>query len=101
MGVILDMNSEASADGQSERRRVPRMRTARQIVAEVKALDPESAVSEYCIRQIIKAGAVPVVWAGGKALVNLDSILDLFRSGMEQPQEEEPVGHGIRRIRVL
>lgn len=92
---------DESAMEQSPVKRIPRMRTARKIVGEIKKLDPDSDVTEYCVRQIIKSGAVPVIWAGGKALVNLDAILELFGAGMEQPSEpEEPVVGGIRRVSV-
>lgn len=82
---------------------IPRMRTAAKIVAEIRALDPESEVTEYYIRQLVKTGAVPVVWAGNKALINLDNVLDLMRIGTDRPAEEEPApctAGGIRRISV-
>lgn len=60
---------------------IPRMRTAPKIVAEIKALDPGSEVTEHYIRQLVKAGTVPVVWAGSKALINLDDVLTLLRLG--------------------
>lgn len=79
--------------------RIPRMRTAARIVEELKALDPETEVTEFFIRQLAKEGTVPVVWAGRKALINLNDILDLMRLGTARPTEEAPpaVG-GIRRI---
>ena len=82
-------------------KRVPRMRTAANVVAEIKALDPKSNVSEYCVRQLIKQGALPVVWAGNKALINLDDVFELLRIGTKQVPESTPeaVG-GIRRINV-
>ena len=55
---------------------IPRMRTAAKIVAELRAMDPGCEVTEYYIRQLIREGAVPVVWAGHKALVNLDDVID-------------------------
>lgn len=58
-----------------EQNMIPRMRTAPKIVAEIKALDPETEVTEYYVRQLVKAGAVPVVWAGNKALINLNDVL--------------------------
>ena len=80
---------------------IPRMRTAAKVVAEIKALDPDSDVTEYCIRQMIKDGAVPVVWAGNKALINLDDVLGLLRVGMRPAPAPEPVAvGGIRRINV-
>ena len=79
--------------------RIPRMRTAAKIVAEIKALDPDTEGTEFHIRKLAKSGAVPVVWAGRKALINLDDVLDLMRLGTAQSSEETPpaVG-GIRRI---
>ena len=79
--------------------RIPRIRTAAKIVAELKALDPDTEMTEFHIRQMAKDGTVAVVWAGRKALINLDDVLDLMRLGTAQPSEETPpaVG-GIRRI---
>ena len=80
---------------------IPRMRTAARVVAEIKALDPNSDVTEYCVRQMVKDGTVPVVWAGNKALINLDVVLDLLRVGTRPMPTPEPVtGGGIRRINV-
>lgn len=45
---------------------IPRMRTAAKIVAEIKAADPGTEVTEYYIRQLVKEGSVPVVWAGNE-----------------------------------
>lgn len=81
-----------------EQNMIPRMRTAPKIVAEIKALDPETEVTEYYVRQLVKAGAVPVVWAGNKALINLNDVLDLLRVGAAPPQAEVPTVGGIRRI---
>lgn len=83
-----------------EREHIPRMRTPAKIVAELKALDPETEVTEYYIRQIVKAGAVPVVWAGSKALINLDDVLELLRMGTSRPEPEAPAEGGIRRVEV-
>ena len=78
---------------------IPRMRTAAKIVAEIKALDPDTEVTEFHIRKLAKDGTVPVVWAGRKALINLDDVLVLMRLGTARPTEEAaPAGGGIRRI---
>jgi len=79
---------------------IPRMRTVANIVAEIKALDPATEVTEYWVRQLTKEGIVHVVWAGRKALVNLDEVLALLRVGtVQKPSEPETVG-GIRRVEV-
>lgn len=77
---------------------IPRMRTAAKIVSELKALDPDTEMTEFHIRQMAKTGAVPVVWAGRKALINLDDVLELMRLGTTRPTEEPPIAGGIRRI---
>lgn len=79
---------------------IPRMRTAAKIVAEIRAMDPESDISEHYVRQLIKSGALPVVWAGNKALVNLDDVLELMRHGTKRAMPEPCVIGGIRRIDV-
>lgn len=79
-------------------KRIPRMRTAPKIVAELKALDPDTDVTEYYVRQLVKKGTVPVVWAGNKALINLNDVLNLLRMGASPSQVEPPAVNGIRRI---
>lgn len=76
----------------------PRMRTAPKIVAEIKALDPGSEVTEHYIRQLIKDSMVPVVWAGNKALINLDDVLSLLRLGTKRTEPPPYTVGGIRRI---
>lgn len=78
--------------------RIPRMRTAAKIVAEIKALDPDTDVTESWVRRMAKQGTVPVIWAGSKALINLDDVLDLMRLGTARPSAETPTVGGIRRI---
>lgn len=81
-----------------EQNTIPRMRTAPKIVAEIKALDPETEITEYYVRQLVKAGTVPVVWAGNKALINLNDVLDLLRMGTPPPQVAPQTVGGIRKI---
>lgn len=83
-----------------EQRSIPRMRTAPKIVAEIKAQDPGSEVTEHYVRQLVKDGKVPVVWAGAKALINLDDVLELLRLGTSRTEPIPCVAGGIRRIDV-
>lgn len=79
--------------------RIPRMRTAAKIVEEVKRIDPETDLTESCVRRLAKQGAFPVVWAGSKALINLDDVLELLRLGTARSVENAvPTVGGIRRI---
>lgn len=55
---------------------LPRMRTAEGVMAEIKAQDPETGISLYFIRGLIRSGDIPVVSAGRRKLVNVDTVMD-------------------------
>lgn len=55
---------------------LPRMRTITETIAEIKAIDEQSAVTPNCIRNLCKSGKVRCVFTGKKLLVDLD---DLFK----------------------
>lgn len=55
---------------------IPRMRTVKEAIEELKAIDPNTAVHEYFLRGLAKQNAIPVVWAGRKMLINFDKLLE-------------------------
>ena len=63
---------------------VPRMRLLTEAAAEIKQLDPGSAVTPYLIRQLALSGKIKSVMAGRKRLINLDDLLDY----LTRPEEE-------------
>lgn len=74
-----------------------RMRTLTEAVTAIRAADPETALTRSALRRLVVTGAVPSVRIGQKYLVDLD-ILDNYLGG--QPQQQEIVRNGIRRIEV-
>ncbi len=54
---------------------IPRMRTVGEAVAEIKAMDAQSAVTANCVRCLCKDGKVHCVFTGKKILVDLDALL--------------------------
>lgn len=66
--------------------RLPRMRTATGILDELKAADPNTAITLSYIRRTINSGRVPVVHVGKKKLVNLDQMLEMLGRGIVVPQ---------------
>ena len=58
---------------------LPRMRTIGEAAAMLKAMDPDTAVTEYYIRQLVLTGALPHKCAGCKRLINFDRLLDYLR----------------------
>ena len=53
---------------------VPRMRTIKQAIAELKAADNSTAFTESALRRAITSGDIPHIRAGNKILVNLDTV---------------------------
>ncbi len=67
---------------------LPRMRLLKEAAADIKELDPESAVTPYFIRQLALEGKIKSIMAGRKRLINLDSLLDYLTSQSEAGGEE-------------
>lgn len=53
---------------------VPRMRTIKQAIAELKEADSSTAFTESALRRAITSGDIPHIRAGNKILVNLDTV---------------------------
>lgn len=79
---------------------VPRMRTAERVLEEIKAADPNTEIKLCYIRQLIRAGAVPVVVCGRKKLVNVDAVMELLASGYSLPEPEQRA-QGMAEIRRI
>lgn len=72
-----------------------RMRFVQQALAELKAEDPNTNVTEHYLRQLVKSGAVPTVTVGrNRKLLNYDKLLEY----LENPQPVPEMVNGIRRI---
>lgn len=60
-----------------------KMRTIRQCYEYFKSQDPESSISEYYLRCLVKQNKVPVFYTGRKRLINLDKLIEYLNSGQE------------------
>lgn len=82
----------------------PRMRTIKQIVNEMKQLDPHTSLSESSIRRLVKDGKLQSVQIGKKNLINLDHCLSFFNNPIQEidqnkkSPEEAPQEIGKDRI---
>lgn len=54
---------------------LPRYRTIRECVAELKQMDEHTAITEYFIRSLCKQNKIEYFASGNKSLVSLDSLL--------------------------
>lgn len=60
---------------------LPRMRTAKGMMDELKAIDPNTCVTLYYLRRLVKSGKIPVVRAGAKILVDVNTVLEYLERG--------------------
>lgn len=72
------------------------MRTIEQAAAEIRAADPQTALTKTALRRLVVSGAVPSVKVGNKYLLDLNG-LDAYLAG---EQREPESSQGIRRIRA-
>ncbi len=81
---------------------LPRMRTVPEAAAEIKAADPNTAITAYHIRQLALQGVLPRVKAGRKLLINLDVLIEYLENPTADKFKVEPSNaaaqNGVRRI---
>lgn len=54
------------------------MRDAKGVLEEIRKIDPETPITIHFVRGLFKSGEVPVVCAGNRQFVNLDTVLDFL-----------------------
>ena len=79
---------------------IPRMRTVQEAAQELKALDPHTAMTPYHIRRLCLDGVIPVVKAGKKNLLDLDTLLEYMRNPTAERFVPRPTAtvNGVRRV---
>lgn len=77
---------------------IRRMRTAAQAAEEFRKADPETAVKENFIRDMIRGGQIHFVQVGKKQLIDFDELLAVIDSSFELRSNEEPEAQSHRSI---
>lgn len=78
--------------------RIRRMRTAAQAAEEFRKADPETAVKENFIRDMIRSGQLHVVQVGRKQLIDFDELLMVINNSFELHSTGEPEAQSHRSI---
>lgn len=76
---------------------LPRMRTIKETIAELKQIDPQTAITEYYLRDLVNSGQIMFVKAGNKTLINFDKFLE-FLSEPKAAMNPDFYKNPIRRI---
>jgi len=78
---------------------IVRMRTIKQAFIYLKKEDPESSISEYYLRCLVKQKKIPVFNTGVKFLINLDKLIDYLNSEFSEEENLPFNDYGkLRRI---
>ncbi|MBE5040697.1 hypothetical protein [Ructibacterium gallinarum] len=69
---------------------VPKMRLIREVYDELHKIDPNSAITMYALRQLVKTKKIPSVNVGRKVLVNYYDVVKYFETPtpITMPYEE-------------
>lgn len=71
---------------------MPRVRTISQAVQAIKEADPESSLSEWWLRQLVKSGKLKCHRAGNKYLVDLDLLEEFLKNPPNNEDVNQPYG---------
>jgi len=75
------------------------MRTLREAIDHIKAVDPDTALTYHALRELVLSGNIPHLSIGKKRLVNLDEIERHLTEGSVASPTEPEAKHGeIRQI---
>lgn len=78
---------------------LPRMRTIKEVIEELKQADPNTAIREYYVRDLVTNNKIPHIRAGRKILINFDVFLEYLQDpGKFEPAELPHHLGGIRKI---
>ena len=61
---------------------IPRMRTIKNAIAEIKVLDPQTDFTERSLRRMVAEKEIPARKVGNKNLINLDLLLAKLSCGL-------------------
>lgn len=60
--------------------KTPRMRTIKEVMQELKKTDPNTAVREYYVRELVNTNKIAHLRAGRKILINFDAFLEYLQN---------------------
>ncbi len=60
-----------------------KLRTIDKAVDELKKADPDTALTVWALRQLVKNGAIPVLKVGNKQLVSMEAVENFVASQFE------------------
>ena len=63
---------------------IPRLRKIPQAIQEIKQQDPNTAITEYLLYELMRRGHLSQIKLGNAWLVNLEELYDFFKTKEEE-----------------
>jgi excisionase family DNA binding protein len=73
-----------------------RMRTLTETMSYIRKQDPETCITPYALRRMVKTGEIPSFKSGAKYLINIDTLENYLNTPLSATDSEPE--YGIRRI---
>lgn len=80
---------------------IPRLRRISDVIAEMRTEDPETAISQYVIKELIALEKITSMKYGNAWLINLDELYSYFIDGTVREPEEAEVDKNTGRMARL
>lgn len=74
------------------------MRTAPEIISELRKLDPATCMTVSSIRRLVKEGVLKGVKVGNRTLINFEQFLDYLNNPSEETIDEDVTKEKIKPI---
>jgi hypothetical protein len=69
------------------------MRVISEAYAELKAADPDTALTLFALQTLVKSGKIPSVKVGVKRLVAMETVEAFLRGELNQPESDDDTAH--------
>lgn len=77
---------------------LPRIRSAKETASELRKRDPGTKFYEHHIRYLMRSGAVPMITAGCRQFVNLDTLIEYLAEHPTLDLQGQQQETGIRKV---
>ena len=67
---------------------LPRFRTIKECLKAIREIDPQTALTEWYIRQLCKDKRIICYGSGNKSLISLDSLLNYLNRSLDEIKAE-------------
>ena len=88
--ILRSMHNETEVSPGTISPTLPKMRTIPQAIKEIRAEDPETALTAAALRRAVKRGELPCVMVESRILINMADVYERYLTGGSYKKETQP-----------